>query len=170
MAHISRLRIGSLATTASTRLQSSPFCFVGSPHAEHQAFRLLKALVWFPHKALRLTASLLGAIPLAFGCPDKERGRKRNENMYLNSVTLTGFLGRDAESKTLTHNGKMTILSVATKNSWKDQETGEWESRTEWYRCVASGRLAEATSLLKSGDHVHIQGQIQTREYVGSKS
>ena len=87
--------------------------------------------------------------------------------MYLNSVTLTGFLGRDAESKTLTNNGKMTIFSVATKNSWKDQETGEWESRTEWHRCIAFGRLAEATSVLKSGDHVHIQGQIQTREYVG---
>ena len=90
--------------------------------------------------------------------------------MYLNSVTLMGFLGRDAESKTSTNDSKMTIFSVATKNSWKDQETGEWESRTEWHRCVAFGRLAEVTAVLKSGDHVHIQGQIQPHEYVGSKS
>src|ERR1700733_1801760 len=88
----------------------------------------------------------------------------------LPSVTLMGFLGRDAESKTSTKDNKMTIFSVATKNSWKDQETGEWESRTEWHRCVAFGRLAEVTALLTSGDHVHIQGKIQTHEYIGSKS
>ena len=29
-----------------------------------------------PNKALRLTASLLGAAPLAFGCPSQETGQK----------------------------------------------------------------------------------------------
>ena len=89
--------------------------------------------------------------------------------MYLNSVTLTGFLGRDAENQT-SNNSRMTIFSVATKNSWKDPESGEWESRTEWHRCVAFGRVAEITAALKKGDHVHLQGQLQTREYTGAKT
>jgi single-strand DNA-binding protein len=89
--------------------------------------------------------------------------------MYLNSVTLTGFLGGDAEAKTLKNDGSLTVFSVATKNSWKDTETGEWVSRTEWHRCVAFGRVAEATAALKKGAHVYVQGQLQTREYVGNK-
>lgn len=90
--------------------------------------------------------------------------------MYLNSVTLTGFLGGDAETKTLKNDGSLTVFSVATKNSWKDAESGEWESRTEWHRCVAFDRMAETTAVLKKGDHVHIQGQLQTREYAGTKA
>jgi single-strand DNA-binding protein len=107
---------------------------------------------------------------LLSGAPIKNGAEREMKTMYLNSVTLTGFLGRDAESKTLANDSKMTVFSVATKNSWKNQETGEWESKSEWHRCVAFGPIAEVTAVLKSGDHVHVQGQLQTREYVGSKS
>ena len=90
--------------------------------------------------------------------------------MYLNNVTLTGFLGGDAETRTIKDDVSLTVFSVATKNSWKDPESGEWVSRTEWHRCVAFGRLAEATAPLKKGTHVHLQGQLQTREYTGAKT
>lgn len=82
--------------------------------------------------------------------------------MYLNNVTLTGFIGGDADTQTL-----------ATKNSWKDRETGEWASRTEWHRAVVFGRLTAFAATLKKGDHVQIQGQLRTREYMkdeGKKS
>jgi single-strand DNA-binding protein len=85
--------------------------------------------------------------------------------MYLNSVTLTGFLGGDAEARTTKNDLNLTVFSVATKNSWRDGENGEWMSRTDWHRCVGIGRLAQPASALKKGDHVHIQGQLQTREY-----
>jgi single-strand DNA-binding protein len=86
--------------------------------------------------------------------------------MYLNSVTLTGFIGGDAESRT-SKDGKVnfTIFSLATKNSWKDRESGEWVSRTEWHRAIAFGKLAEMAGTLLKGDHVQIQGHLQTREY-----
>ena len=83
----------------------------------------------------------------------------------INSVTLTGFLGADAETRSTRTNTHFTVFSVATKNSWKDPETGQWMSRTEWHHCVAFGRLAAGTATLKKGDHVHVQGQLQTREY-----
>jgi single-strand DNA-binding protein len=56
--------------------------------------------------------------------------------MYLNTATLTGFLGGDAETRTTKTNTTFTVFSLATKNSWKDRETGEWTSRTEWHRAV----------------------------------
>ena len=86
--------------------------------------------------------------------------------MYLNNATLTGFLGNDAETRTTkSNNTTFTVFSLATKNSWKDRETGEWTSRTEWHRAVVFGRLKDFAATLKKGDHVQIQGQLRTREY-----
>lgn len=93
--------------------------------------------------------------------------------MYLNNVTLTGFIGGDAETRTSKSNTSITVFSLATKNSWKDRESSEWNSRTEWHRAVVFGRLTAIASALKKGDHVQIQGQLRTREYVkdaGKKS
>ncbi len=36
----------------------------------------------------------------------------------------------------------------------------------EWHRAVVFGRLTAFASSLKKGDHVQIQGQLRTREYV----
>ena len=35
------------------------------------------------------------------------------------------------------------MLSLATKSSYKDKKTGEYNSHTEWHRCIVWGRLAE---------------------------
>ena len=47
-----------------------------------------------------------------------------------NNVTLIGYLGSDAESRTTRNNTAMTVLSLATKRTWKNRETGERESQT----------------------------------------
>jgi single-strand DNA-binding protein len=86
--------------------------------------------------------------------------------MYLNNVTLTGFLGGDADTRTTKNDTNFAAFSLATKNSWKDRATGEWASRTEWHRAVVFGRLTAFAATLKKGDHVQIQGQLRTREYV----
>ena len=57
--------------------------------------------------------------------------------MYLNRITLIGFIGSDAERKA-TNTTNIAIFSLATKMSWKN-DAGSWESRTEWHRCVAFG-------------------------------
>ena len=54
--------------------------------------------------------------------------------MYLNSVTLVGFVGANPELRQSRSNGsKFAVLSVATQRSWKNAED-EWVSRTEWHR------------------------------------
>ena len=85
--------------------------------------------------------------------------------MYLNNVTLAGFLGGDADTRTTKNDTNFATFSLATKNSWKDRATGEWASRTEWHRAVVFGRLTALAATLKKGYHVQIQGQLRTREY-----
>ena len=83
-----------------------------------------------------------------------------------NNVTLIGFLGSNAETRTTRNNTTLTVLSLATKRTWKDRETGEKQSQTTWHRCVTFGRTAEYAASLTKGAHLQIIGEIQTREYV----
>jgi single-strand DNA-binding protein len=49
--------------------------------------------------------------------------------MYLNRVTLIGFIGSDAEREAANATN-IAIFSLATKTSWKN-DAGSWELRTE---------------------------------------
>ena len=80
----------------------------------------------------------------------------------MNRATLIGFLGADAETKS-TNNGEIATLSLATKTSWNN-DAGEWESRTEWHRCVAFAGMARAAAGLKKGAHVLLEGELRSRE------
>jgi single-strand DNA-binding protein len=85
--------------------------------------------------------------------------------MYQNRATLIGFLGKDAEVRITRNETPFTVLSLATKRSWKDRETGERQSHTTWHRCIAWGKLGEYAATLTKGAHVQIEGEIRTREY-----
>ena len=91
--------------------------------------------------------------------------------MYLNTVILTGYLGGDAESRTARPNSSeastFVTLSLATKRTWKDRESGERQSLTTWHKCVIfNPRIADYAASLTKGAHVQLVGEIQTREYV----
>ena len=83
--------------------------------------------------------------------------------MYLNRITLIGFLGGAAEKK-VSNATNIAVFSLATKTSWKN-EAGTWESRTEWHRCVAFGKLAEFAATLTKGAHVAVEGELHSHEY-----
>jgi single-strand DNA-binding protein len=85
--------------------------------------------------------------------------------MYQNRASLIGFLGKDAEVRTTNSKTSFTVLSLATKRSWKDRESGEYQSQTTWHRCIAWGKLGEFAATLTKGAHVQIEGEIRTREY-----
>src|SRR5438105_1110094 len=88
----------------------------------------------------REAASCLGAAPTRFRVPETN-GRNKEKRRYLNRITLIGFIGSDAERKAANATN-IAIFSLATKTSWKN-DAGTWESRTEWHRCVAFGKLAD---------------------------
>jgi single-strand DNA-binding protein len=83
--------------------------------------------------------------------------------MYLSRITLIGFIGSDAERK-VANATNIAIFSLATKMSWKNG-AGSWESRTEWHRCVAFGKLADFAGTLTKGAHVAIGGELRSHEY-----
>jgi single-strand DNA-binding protein len=90
--------------------------------------------------------------------------------MYLNKAILMGFLGGDAVVRTGKNNKPFTTLSLATKESYKDKETGKYNERTEWHNLIVFGKLAEFAGKLKKGAHIQIEGKIQHAEYKGVKT
>src|SRR5215467_1043489 len=88
----------------------------------------------------------LGAGPTPAASPYMPRVNSGVQNgetdMYLNRITLIGFLGSNSEVRTV-NNSTFTLLSLATKSSYKDKTTGEYVSHTEWHRAIAWGKLAD---------------------------
>lgn len=83
----------------------------------------------------------------------------------LNKVQLIGHLGKDPELKYTPSGVAVANFSVATNESWKDQE-GNVQERTEWHNIVAWRKLAEICGeWLKKGKRVYIEGRLQTRSY-----
>ena len=60
--------------------------------------------------------------------------------MYQNQVRLVGFLGADP----VQHENRAIFL-LATKTSWKAQDSEQWDSYTQWHRCVAWGKLSHSS-------------------------
>ncbi len=83
----------------------------------------------------------------------------------LNKCMLIGNLGKDPELRYTSSGVAVATFSLATSDSWKDQE-GNQQERTEWHNIVAWRKLAEICGeWLKKGKKVYIEGRIQTRSY-----
>ena len=84
----------------------------------------------------------------------------------INKVILVGSLGADPEVRYTAGGTAITSLSVATNEEWKDKQSGEKQSRTEWHRVKLFGRLAEiAGEYLKKGRQVYVEGSLRTDKY-----
>jgi single-strand DNA-binding protein len=123
--------------------------------AEQHLFRLLQkmqSLAW-------------GAGATCLSVPRERAGQKKEiQIMYQNRISLIGFVGNDVQLKSTKNGTPVAVLSVATKTSWKNGK-GEYDSRTEWHRCIAWGKLAEFAGKLEKGAHVQIEGELRYREY-----
>ena len=90
---------------------------------------------------------------------------KRMASRGVNKVILIGNLGQDPEVRYMANGNAVANVTVATSESWKDQQ-GQQQERTEWHRCVMYRRLAEIVGEhLKKGAKVYMEGRLQTREW-----
>lgn len=81
-------------------------------------------------------------------------------------IVVIGHAGDDPQVKRFDNGGMIANLPVATTETWKDKNTGEKKSLTEWHRVVINGKLAElAEKYVKKGDKVLIEGIMRTRKY-----
>ena len=83
----------------------------------------------------------------------------------VNKVILVGNLGNDPEVRYMPNGKVVANLSLATSESWKDQQ-GQQQERTEWHRLTMYDRLGEvAGEYLKKGSKIYIEGKLQTRKW-----
>ena len=83
----------------------------------------------------------------------------------VNKVILVGNLGNDPEVRYMPNGNAVANLSLATSESWKDQQ-GQMQERTEWHRLTMYRRLAEiAGEYLKKGSQIYVEGKLQTRKW-----
>jgi single-strand DNA-binding protein len=85
----------------------------------------------------------------------------------VNKVILVGNLGADPEIRTTQDGRKIASFSVATSESWKDKNTGERKSKSEWHRVVvfSEGLVRVVESYVKKGSKIYVEGQLQTRKW-----
>ena len=89
---------------------------------------------------------------------------KRPQFHINNRTLLIGRIGHDAEAKTDKNQQEYVVLSIATKDSWKNDQ-GDYESRTEWHRVYAWRNLSRFAKTLQKGQLISVDGQIRYREY-----
>ncbi len=86
----------------------------------------------------------------------------------VNKVIIIGNLGADPEIRYMPSGSAVANLRIATSESWKDQQSGQMQERTEWHRVALFGKLAEiAGEYLRKGSQVYIEGSLRTRKWQG---
>ncbi|MFW1676431.1 single-stranded DNA-binding protein [Pontibacter sp. JAM-7] len=84
----------------------------------------------------------------------------------INKVILVGNLGGDPEVRYMPNGNAVTNITLATSESWKDKQTGNQETRTEWHKVIFFNRLAEvAGEYLRKGSKVYVEGSLRTRKW-----
>ncbi len=83
----------------------------------------------------------------------------------VNKVILLGNLGADPEIRYTPSGMAVANFRIATSETRPNKE-GQKETKTEWHRIVAFGKLAEICGeYLSKGKQVYIEGKIQTRAW-----
>jgi single-strand DNA-binding protein len=83
----------------------------------------------------------------------------------VNKVILIGNLGQDPELRYTSAGVAVTTFTLATNESWKDQD-GNTQERTQWHNLVAWRKLAEICGeYLKKGSRIYAEGRLQYRNY-----
>ena len=87
-----------------------------------------------------------------------------------NRITLIGFIGQDAETRSTPNGNHYTRFSLATSVSWKENGKGEYKTRTEWHRVICWNKLADWAGNLHKGSYVEVEGEHRYREYTPTES
>lgn len=78
----------------------------------------------------------------------------------VNKAIILGHLGRDPEMKISQTGTSVCRFSLAVSEKYNV------EDKTEWFNCLAFGKLAEIVDqYLTKGSQAYIEGRIQTRKY-----
>ena len=84
----------------------------------------------------------------------------------VNKVILVGNLGKDPEVRHLESGVAVASFTLATSETYRDRNTGEKKTLTEWHNIVLWRGLAEiAEKYLNKGDQIYIEGRLRSRSW-----
>jgi single-strand DNA-binding protein len=84
----------------------------------------------------------------------------------VNKVILIGNLGKDPEVRHLESGATVANFSLATSETYRDRNSGDRVTHTEWHNIVLWRGLAEiAEKYLKKGNQIYIEGKLRTRSW-----
>lgn len=84
------------------------------------------------------------------------------------SITIIGYVGRDAEMRYTPTGQAVTSFSVATTNGYTSSN-GENVKETSWFRVSVWGKLAEiCNKYVKKGSLVAVEGRLTADKATGS--
>lgn len=83
----------------------------------------------------------------------------------VNKVIIQGYVGQDPVKRG--SGDGFAVMSVATSRSWRDKQSGEKMTKTEWHNVTIYNTVKAKFALdyIKKGDLVYIEGRLETREY-----
>lgn len=79
----------------------------------------------------------------------------------MQTLTITGYLSRDAEQSTTRGGDSVTRWNVPVKQGWGENE------RTNWYRVSIWGKRADFAANARKGEFVTVTGELSIGEYEG---
>lgn len=86
--------------------------------------------------------------------------------MSVNSVVISGNVGRDPELRMTASQMQVCQFSVCVNNRRKNGNTGEWEDVPNWVDVTFFGNRGEAISKhVTKGMHVTIQGHLHENKW-----
>lgn len=87
--------------------------------------------------------------------------------LFSNTVTLRGFLGKNAEAPSSDHiqDDSFAVLLLATVSGVWNLGANEWIPRTDWHRIICPGPFfCGFTRGMKRGDYLEVEGELRTLE------
>ena len=87
-----------------------------------------------------------------------------------NRITLIGFLGQHAETRSTPNGTVYTRFSLATSVSWKEKSSDNYNTRTEWHRVISWNKLGVWAGALQKGAYVEVEGELRYREFTPAES
>ena len=86
-------------------------------------------------------------------------------NTLRNKVQLIGRLGQEPEIITFNDGGKMAKFTLATDDSYKDQQGNKVE-RTYWHNIVVRNGLVKVVeNYVNKGQEIMVEGKLTSRSY-----
>ena len=83
----------------------------------------------------------------------------------MNKIILLGNVGKDPQTRTLENGTKVTSLTIATSETWKDKQ-GNKKEEVQWHSVQLWRGLAEvAETYVKKGSKLLIEGKVTYRSY-----